>query len=180
MTKEHIQILVNPDGTQTASIITRFGLFEFLSMPLGLRNPGQSFQRFIDEVRDLDICFVHVAGIQIFSKNETKHPNTIVNFFADSFFMNRLSTFRRSHSALPLRDNQLITWTPALGQAFETCKGDLSQVTLLFHRATNVPLGLFTDASNVSVDAFRMQLIDRHCQPFSKKLSTRKTDKLTN
>ncbi|GFY48703.1 hypothetical protein TNIN_170121 [Trichonephila inaurata madagascariensis] len=41
-----------------------------------------------------------------------------------------------------LRGAQPLTWTPELDTAFSKCKEALSEVTLLTHPATDVPLGL--------------------------------------
>ena len=50
------------------AVITPFGLYEFLRMPFGLRNAGQSFQRFMDEVLEgLDCIFVCLDDILVAS-----------------------------------------------------------------------------------------------------------------
>lgn len=38
-----------------------------------------------------------------------------------------------------------VTWTPALEEAFSTCKGNLYNPTLLVYPSTDKPLCLFTD-----------------------------------
>ena len=59
---------------QKTAIITPFGLWEFIRMPFGLRNAGQSFQRFMDEVLDgLDFCFVYLDDVLIGSKSPEEH-----------------------------------------------------------------------------------------------------------
>ena len=61
------------DRPKTA-IITPFGLYEFKKMPFGLKNSGQTFQRFIDSIlRDYDYTFAYLDDILIASKNEEEH-----------------------------------------------------------------------------------------------------------
>ena len=44
------QIPVRPCDMHKTANITPFGLWELICMPFGLRNAGQSFQRFMDKV----------------------------------------------------------------------------------------------------------------------------------
>ena len=51
---------MNEDDIQKTAIITLFGMFEFLRLPFGLRNTGNTFQRMMDQILgDLLFCFVY-------------------------------------------------------------------------------------------------------------------------
>ena len=59
---------------QKTAIITPFGMFEFLRMPFGLCNAGNTFQRLMDQILgDLPFCFVYVDDILVFSKDLSSH-----------------------------------------------------------------------------------------------------------
>jgi hypothetical protein len=72
--KGYYQIPVQEGDIHKTAVVTLFGLWEFLRMPFGLRNAGQSFQRFMDEVlAGLDFAFCYLDDILIGSTRPEEH-----------------------------------------------------------------------------------------------------------
>jgi hypothetical protein len=66
--KGNYQIPIQEGDIHKAVVLAPFGLWEFLCVPFGLRNTGQSFQRFMDEVlSELDFAFCYLDSILIVS-----------------------------------------------------------------------------------------------------------------
>ena len=58
---------MNENDIQKTAVTTSFGKYEWLYMPMGLRNSGASFQRLMDNLfRDLDCVFNYLDDILIF------------------------------------------------------------------------------------------------------------------
>lgn len=76
------QITVSASDIPKTAITTPFGLFEFPFMTFGLRNAGQTFQRFIDEVtRGLDFVYCYLDDVLVFSSSASEHERHLREVF---------------------------------------------------------------------------------------------------
>jgi Reverse transcriptase (RNA-dependent DNA polymerase) len=72
--KGYYQVPVRPEHVCKTAIITPFGLYEFLRMPFGLRNAGQTFQRMMDDVMaGLPFCFIYLDDVLVASPDHAAH-----------------------------------------------------------------------------------------------------------
>ena len=76
--KGNYQVPVATKDVQKTTVSTPFGLFEFRRMPFSLKNAGQSFQRFMDQVlAGIPHVFVYMDDVLVASKNEIEHQEDL-------------------------------------------------------------------------------------------------------
>ena len=72
----YYQISMDPESRKYTAFVCEFGLFEYVAMPMGLKNACATFQRLMDHVlKDLIgvACYVYMDDIIVFGKDVNEH-----------------------------------------------------------------------------------------------------------
>jgi Reverse transcriptase (RNA-dependent DNA polymerase) len=72
--KGYHQVLVRPEDTGKTAIVILCGTFEFLRIPFGLRNAGETFQLLMDTIlADIPFCFVYKDDVLVACRDHKQH-----------------------------------------------------------------------------------------------------------
>ena len=72
--KGYHQIPVAKQDQQKTAVITPVGLYQYTKMPFGMRDCGNTSQRFMDQVtRGLNFCFAYVDDVLVTSSSFEEH-----------------------------------------------------------------------------------------------------------
>jgi hypothetical protein len=72
--KGYYQVPVGAADIHKTAVIMPFGLFEFIRMSFGLKNPGITFQRLMDHFFfDLPFCFMYLDDLLVASRSANEH-----------------------------------------------------------------------------------------------------------
>ena len=102
LTKGYYQVPKAPEDEPKTAVVTPFGLFEFLRMPFGLRNAGQTFQQLMDHIcAGLHFAFVYLDDVLIASPDLATHIRLVLQRFEKhgllKSFKNASSASLKSH-----------------------------------------------------------------------------------
>ena len=76
------QIPLDKESQRKSTVITPWGAWQFVRLPMGLRNSAQSFQRLIDHVLNgVEDIFVYMDDILVFLKTLQDHMRTLEEIF---------------------------------------------------------------------------------------------------
>ena len=79
LVKGYHQVPMDPADVWKTTVVTPFGLFEFLSMPFGLKNATQTFQQLMDQnFRGLPYVFVYLNDVLVTVQIESTTWSTSV------------------------------------------------------------------------------------------------------
>ena len=138
-------------------------MFEFLRLPFGLRNAGQTFQWFMDQVLGgLPYCFLYVDDILVFSPDLSSHG---VHLLSRNFLLWQTNLLSRDFLVwLIIKDAPLIrapltnglkqlVWSSTMESTFLQSNRHLSAMPTLVHPAPGLALLVAVDASESHVGA---------------------------
>jgi hypothetical protein len=82
LNKGYLQVPVTTADVPKTALITPFGLFEFIHMPLGLKNAGMTFQRMMDHIfADLPYVFIYLDDVLIATRSAADHRKHLRQVF---------------------------------------------------------------------------------------------------